>query len=441
MHRNEENVNTKLQHIAEKASKDKRCQFTSLFHLMNKTLLLECFTQLRNNAASGIDNITKEAYAINLEANLSDLVDRLHKMSYRPQPVLRVYIPKPGSHKQRPLGIPALEDKLVQAGLVKILQPIYEQDFISDSYGFRPKRGCHDALRALSQTVENQPIHYIAEADIKGFFDNVDQDQLMAFISHRIADKRILRYIKRFLKAGIQEDGQHKASEKGVPQGGVISPLLANIYLHYTLDLWFEKRFKASCNGYARLIRYADDYVACFQQGADAKRFMEEMENRLKTFHLEVAPEKTKLLEFGVLARQKAKARGKRAETFDFLGFTHYCSCSRNGKSFRMKRKTVSKRFTAKLVAYKEWLKASRTLPTAEIMETTAAKLRGHNAYYGVTDNSKSLNCFFYQVRLTLFKWLNRRGKRRCYTWEKFTKLLSLFVLPKPRIMVNLLSF
>ena len=166
MHRNEENVNTKLQHIAEKASKDKRCQFTSLFHLMNKTLLLECFTQLRNNAASGIDNITKEAYAINLEANLSDLVDRLHKMSYRPQPVLRVYIPKPGSHKQRPLGIPALEDKLVQAGLVKILQPIYEQDFISDSYGFRPKRGCHDALRALSQTVENQSIHYIAEADM-----------------------------------------------------------------------------------------------------------------------------------------------------------------------------------------------------------------------------------------------------------------------------------
>jgi group II intron reverse transcriptase/maturase len=434
-------VNTKLHRIAEKASKDKRCQFTSLFHLMNKAHLLECFTQLRNNAASGIDNITKEAYAIHLDVNLDKLVNRLHQMAYKPQPVLRVYIPKPGSHKQRPLGIPALEDKLVQAGLVKILQAIYEQDFISDSYGFRPKRGCHDALRALSQTVESQSIHYIVEADIKGFFDNVDQAQLMDFIRHRIADTRILRYIKRFLKAGIQEGGQHKASDRGVPQGGVISPLLANIYLHYTLDLWFEKRIKPSCRGQARLIRYADDYVACFQQGTDAERFMEEMEQRLSVFHLEVAPEKTKLLEFGPFARQKAKARGERAETFDFLGFTHYCSCSRNGRRFRMKRKTVSKRFTAKLVAYKEWLRANRILPTAQIMKTTMAKLRGHIAYYGVTDNSKSLTSFVYQVTLTLFKWLNRRGKRGCYTWEKFNKLLSLFALPKPRIMVNLLSF
>lgn len=440
MHSNEEGMSTKLQRIAERASRDKHCQFSSLFHLMNKELLLECFMQLRKNAASGIDNISKEGYAANLDEKLDNLVRRLHQMAYRPQPVLRVYIPKPGSHKQRPLGIPALEDKLVQAGLVKILERIYEQDFISDSYGFRPNLGCHDALRALSQTVEGQPIHYIVEADIKGFFDNVDQDQLMAFLGHRIADKRILRYIKRFLKAGIQEDGQHKASESGVPQGGVISPLLANIYLHYTLDLWFEKKVKSSCNGYARLIRYADDYVACFQDGADAKRFMQEMEQRLKTFHLEVAPEKTKQLEFGVFAQLKAKSRGKRAETFDFLGFTHYCSRSRNGKCFRMKRKTISKRFTAKLVAYKEWLRASRILPTAYILETTAAKLRGHIAYYGVTDNSKSLNGFVYQVTRTLFKWLNRRGKRGCYTWEKFNKLLTRFPLPKARIKVNLLS-
>jgi group II intron reverse transcriptase/maturase len=440
VHRNEENVTTKLQRIAERASRDKHCQFTSLFHLVNKELLLECFMLLRKNAASGIDNITKEAYANHLSENLDGLVRRLHQMAYKPQPVLRVYIPKSGSHKLRPLGIPALEDKLVQACFVKILEKIYEQDFIDDSYGFRPKRGCHDALRALSLTVEGQPIHYIVEADIKGFFDNVDQDQLMAFLGHRIADKRILRYIKRFLKAGIQEDGQHKASERGVPQGGVISPLLANIYLHYTLDLWFEMKVKSNCSGYARLIRYADDYVACFQDGADAKRFMQEMEQRLKTFHLEVAPEKTKQLEFGFFAQLKAKSRGKRAETFDFLGFTHYCSCSRNGKRFRMKRKTISKRFTAKLVAYKEWLRGNRTLTTAQILQTTGAKLRGHIAYYGVTDNSKSLNNFVYQVTRTLFKWLNRRGKRGCYTWEKFAKLLSLFPLPKPRITVNLLS-
>jgi len=440
MHSNVESVPTKLQRIAEKASTDKDCQFTSLYHLMNKELLLECFTQLKGKAASGIDNITKDQYGINLDVNLDNLVERLHNMAYRPQPVLRIYIPKAGSQRKRPLGIPTLEDKLVQAGLVRILQAIYEQDFLNDSYGFRPLRSCHDALRALSETVENQPIHYLVEADIKGFFDNVDQEQLMQFISHRIADKRILRLIQRFLKAGIQEDGQHKASETGTPQGGVISPLLANIYLHYTLDLWFEKCIKEKCQGYARLIRYADDYVVCFQIEAEAKHFKEAMEIRLKQFNLEVAPEKTQLFEFGHFAQSKAKSRGERPATFDFLGFTHYNSRSRDGKRYRMKRKTVSKRLIAKVVAYKEWLKANRTLPTKQIMKTTAAKLRGHFSYYGVTDNSKCLQSFAYWVTKTLYKWLNRRGKRGCYTWEKFNKLLKLYPLPSPRIKVNLLS-
>jgi group II intron reverse transcriptase/maturase len=439
VHRNEESVTTKLQRIAFKASKDKRCQFTSLFHLMNKPLLLECFARLKGKAASGIDNITKEQYAINLDVNLDNLVKRLHNMSYKPLPVLRVYIPKPGNNKRRPLGIPALEDKLVQGGLVKLLQSVYEQDFINDSYGFRPGRGCHDALKALGLTVEGQPVHHIVEADIKGFFDNVDQEQLMTFLGHRIGDQRVLRYIKRFLKAGIQEDGQHKASERGVPQGGSISPILANIYLHYTLDLWFEKRVKRECRGYARLIRYADDYVACFQLEQDANNFKSAMETRLNKFHLEIAPEKTKQLEFGLFAQSKAKARGERAQTFDFLGFTHYCSRSRNGRRFRMKRKTISKRFTAKLVGYKEWLRANRTLPTAQILKITAAKLRGHYAYYGVTDNNQSIASFRHWVRRILFKWLNRRGKRGCYNWEKYEKLLKLFPLPRPRIMVSLL--
>ena len=408
---------------------------------MNKALLLECFAQLKGKAASGIDNVTKEDYARNLDANLEYLIERLHKLAYKPQPVLRVYIPKAGSKQRRPLGIPALEDKLVQAGLVKILEAIYEQDFIDDSYGFRPKRTCHDALRALSQSVEAEPVNYIVEADIKGFFDHVDQEQLMTFLQHWIADKRILRIIKRFLIAGVQEDGRHRASERGTPQGGVISPLLANIYLHYTLDLWFEKRVKRNSQGYARLIRYADDYVACFQSVEDARHFMQAMEERLKQFHLEVAPEKTQLFEYGQFAHSKAKSRGERTATFDFLGLTHYCSRSRDGKRFRMKRKTASKRFTAKLKGYKAWLKANRTLPTAEILQTTAAKLRGHFAYYGVTDNSRSISNFAYQVTRTLFKWLNRRGKSGCYTWDKFLKLLKLYPLPKPRILVNLLSF
>lgn len=441
MHRSEESVQTKLQRIAIKASKDKHCRFTSLFHLMNEELLLGCFMQLKGKAAAGIDKVTKEAYARNLDSNLKDLLKRLHTMAYKAQPVLRVYIPKAGSKKQRPLGIPALEDKLVQAGLVKILQAVYEQDFISDSYGFRPQRSCHDALRALSESVERQPVNHIVEADIKGFFDHVDQEQLMTFVSHRIADKRVLRYIKRFLKAGIQEDGRHKASEQGTPQGGVISPLLANIYLHYTLDLWFERIVKRHCRGYSRLIRYADDYVACFEHATDAKRFMKAMKARLNRYHLEVAPEKTQQIEFGKHAQSRAKAKGERVATFDFLGFTHYCSRSRNGKRFRMKRKTVSKRLTAKLKAYKDWIKASRVMPTAWLLQKTAAKLQGHYAYYGVTDNSESISNYAYLVKRLLFKWLNRRGKRGCYSWEKFKKLLKLYPLPTPRIKVNLLSF
>ena len=260
----------------------------------------------------------------------------------------------------------------------------------------------------------------------------------MAFLAHRIADKRMLRYVKRFLKAGIQEDGHFRASERGSPQGGVISPLLGNLYLHYTLDLWFTRRFAKQCNGAARLIRYADDYVACFQDEADAERFQREMQARLQQFGLEVAPEKTRRLEFGPYAQQRAKARGGKAETFDFLGFTHYCARTRTGTRFRVKRKTISKRLSAKLNAYKAWLQKHRTLPTPEILRTTSRKLLGHYGYYGVTDNSRGINAYYYAVRAILHKWLNRRGKRGSCSWEKFAKLLARYPLPRPRIMVTL---
>lgn len=438
MHRNEESVETKRQRIAEKARREPRFKFTSLFHLMKVELLQECFGRLKEDAAAGIDGVIKAQYAENLKENLEQLQQRLHQMKYIPQAVRRVYIPKPGSQKVRPLGIAALEDKLVQSALANILQMIYEQDFIEDSYGFRPKRSCHDALRSLNQTVANQPINHIVEADIRGFFDNVDQKHLMDFLSYRIGDTRVLRYIKRFLRAGIQEDGQYRTSEQGVPQGGSISPLLANIYLHYTLDLWFEKRFKRSCSGYARLIRYADDFVVCFQIGHDAKRFRLEMEARLNEFGLEIAPEKTKILAFGPLAQQKAREKGSKAETFDFLGFTHYCSRTRDGNRFRMKRKTISKRLTAKLKLMNEWLRKNRTLPTAQLMKTVIAKLRGHFAYYGVTDNSNSISCYASQVTKLLIKWLNRRGKRGCCNWDKFRLLLGRCPLPRPCIKVDL---
>ncbi len=435
---NEESVATKLKRIAKKARKDPACKFTSLFHLMNHDLLWGCFWDLKKCKASGIDQVTKEQYEEKLMANLDDLIERLHRMAYIPQPVLRVNIPKPGSDKLRPLGIPALEDKLVQSGLSKILQAIYEQDFIDDSYGFRPKRGCHDALRALNQTVAQKGTQYIVEADIRGFFDNVDQGQLMKFLAHRIADKRVLRYIKRILKSGIQEEGVFRASDRGTPQGGVISPLLANIYLHYTLDLWFERGFRKTCTGLTRFIRYADDFVVCFKHEADARRFRVEMEERLNQFGLEIAPEKTKILEFGPLAQPRAKQRGKKAETFDFLGFTHYCTTSKSGKMFCVGRKSISKRMTAKLKLFKVWIRASRTQPTADIMETAANKLRGHYAYYGVTGNSKSIGNFYYEVKRLLFKWLGRRGKRGSLTFEKFRLLLQRFPLPTPRIVVKL---
>lgn len=434
----DESVETTLQRIALKARQEPNFQFTSLFHLMDMELLRGCFAGLTEDAAAGIDRVTKESYAANLEENLTDLIGRLHRMGYRPQPVRRVYIPKPGSDEMRPLGVPVLEDKLVQAGMVRILEAICEQDFIGDSYGFRPGRGCHDALRALNLEVHQKPVNHVVEADIKGFFDHVEHDWLMKFLGHRLGDKRMLRYIKRFLIAGAMEEGRWMASERGTPQGGVISPILANIYLHYGLDLWFERRFRPSCGGGARLVRYADDFVVTFQQEEDARRFRQEMEERLVLFGLSLSPAKTRVIEFGPFAMQRARSRGEKAETFDFLGFTHYCGRTRDGKRFRMKRKTMRKRFTAKLQMMKEWLRGNRHRPIRELMSTMAAKLRGHYAYYGVTDNSDAIARFGYEATMLLYKWLDRRGKRGSMNWEKLNHLLRLFPLPAPSIRVNL---
>ena len=436
--RNGNTVETKLLRIAGKARNEPKFKFTSLFHLLNEELLRECFKRLRKEAAPGIDQITKEMYAKELETNLKRLVEGLHGMTYIPQSVRRVYIPKQGSNKKRPLGIPVLEDKIVQAGLKQILESIYEEDFIKDSYGFRPGRGCHEALRQLSRTVEKETVSYVVEADIKGFFDNVSHEWMMKFLAHRIADKRVLRMIKRFLKAGVMEAGVVYKGDKGTPQGGTISPILANIYLHYVLDLWFEKVYRKRCEGYARIIRYCDDFIVCFKQKADALRFKEELIERLAKFGLEVVPSKTKVIAFGRFAIENAKRESKKPETFDFLGFTHYCSKTRDGKYFRMKRKTSKKKFNAKLKLFKEWLKSVRTLPTKILMDKVSVKLQGHYAYYGVTDNSDAISRFAYEVRKILHKWLNRRGKKKCLDWSKFCLLLTRYPLPKPRIMVCL---
>ncbi len=438
-HRSGESVETKLLRIAEKARKEPRFQFTSLFHLMSEELLRGCFAELKSGKAPGLDQVVKEEYEADLDGNLARLVERLHRMAYIPQPVLRVYIPKPGSTKRRPLGIPCLEDKLVQAGLARILRAIYEQDFIEDSYGSRPGRGCHDALRALSREVQEGPINHMVEADIKGFFDHVNQDWLVKFLGHRIKDTRIVRMIQRFLKAGISEGGEIRASEEGTPQGGVISPILANIYLHYVLDLWFEKVYRKQCRGRARLIRYVDDFVVCFECEDEAEKFRTELEGRLGRFGLEVEPAKTKVLAFGRHAEREAKGQGGKPETFDFLGFTHYCSRSRNGKRFRMKRVTSRKKFRAKVAGFKTWIKGARTQRISEIWATTGRKLQGHYNYYGVTDNSIGIRRYYEAVKRLLVKWLRRRSQRHRLDWEKFNRMLSRFALPLPRIRHDLI--
>jgi len=432
-------VEMKLLRIAEKARREPEFQFTSLFHLMNKELLRRCFAELRSGKAPGLDRVTKEEYEADLEGNLERLVEKLHRMAYIPQPVLRVYIPKPGSDKQRPLGIPCLEDKLVQAGLARILGAIYEQDFIEDSYGSRPGRSCHDALRVLSREVEGGPINHVVEADIKGFFDHVNQDWLVKFLGHRIKDTRIVRMIQRFLKAGISEDGEIRASEEGTPQGGVISPTLANIYLHYVLDLWFEKVYRKQCQGRARLIRFVDDFVVCFQYQEEAQKFRTELEARLGRFGLEVEPTKTKVLAFGRWAEPNARARGKKPEAFDFLGFTHYCSRSRDGKRFRMKRLTSRKKFRGKVAAFKTWVKGARTQRISEIWQSAGRKLQGHYNYYGVTDNFAGIKRYYEAVKRLLVKWLRRRSQRRRLSWEKFNRMLTRYPLPKPRIRHDLI--
>lgn len=303
-------MNTKLERIAKIAKENPELKFTALIHHINKEMLMECHKELKANKATGIDGITKEEYEENLEENLENLLNRMKKFSYRPQPVRRVYIPKAGSDKKRPLGIPSYEDKLVQLAINKILTQIYEQDFIDSSFGFRPNRSCHDALKILNVYLEKGNINYVVDADIKGFFDHVDHEWLMKFLEHRIADKNLLRYISRFLKAGIMEDGRFEKTYEGTPQGGICSPILGNIYLHYVLDLWFEKVVRKRCKGNAYMVRYCDDFVCCFEYEEEAGAFYEALKGRLSKFNLDIAEDKTKIIYFGRKAYYDRKFRG-----------------------------------------------------------------------------------------------------------------------------------
>jgi len=429
-------VQTKLDRISEIAKKDKECRFKNLMHLLNKENLKECFYRLQRSSAAGVDGTSWHEYESNLEENLESLVARMKQWSYRPQPVKRTYIPK-GNGKLRPLGIPAVEDKIVQMAVTRILETIYENDFMDFSYGFRPKRSCHDAIERLDYMIKWNPINYVIDADIKGFFDNMDHKWMIKMLEERISDVHLIRLIKRFLKNGYLEEGKLYVSERGTPQGGVVSPVLANIYLHYALDLWIERIIKKQSDGFVGMVRYADDYIICLRYKHEADRLLELLGKRLGKFGLSLAEEKTKLVSFGKYAAEKAKSRGKKPGTFDFLGFTHYNDKDRKG-GFKVGHRTARKKYVVKMREIAHWIKKMRGIKPEQWWQILCAKLRGHYQYYGISGNYRGISRYYVEVIRLLYKWLNRRSQKKSFNWKGFEEYLNRFPLPEPRIWHNL---
>jgi RNA-directed DNA polymerase len=425
---------TKLALVSRRAREDSAFQFTSLAHLLNVEFLRECYGSLGKEKACGIDGRSWHAYGEHLDANLADLVERLKAKRYKPLPAKRVYIPK-NAREFRPLGLPAIEDKIVQKGIAGILEAIYEADFCDCSYGFRPRRSCHQALQTVDRTIMTKPVNYVIEADIQGFFDHVSHDWMMQFLAVRMKDPSLLLLIRRFLKAGYMEAGRWIRTEQGTPQGGNLSPMLANIFLHYVLDLWFEKRVKPHVGGRCHLVRYADDFVCLVETRRDAERLEQVLPKRFAKFGLTLHPEKTRMMSFGRHERQNARRQGRKAHTFDFLGFTHYCGRSRKGR-FLLGRKTSGKKFRNACRAMNAWLRRVRSaLPLKEIWRLLAAKLRGHYGYYGVSGNSRMIGRFGYVTIRAVKKWLNRRSQRKSFNWKQLNAYLSHYPLPRPHIV------
>jgi group II intron reverse transcriptase/maturase len=431
-------MKSKLELISEKARGDKNKKFNSLVHLINEESLVQCYKELKKDKACGVDGVSVEEYGQKLEENLKGLIDRMKAKSYQPQPVRRVYIPKAGKDEKRPLGIPAVEDKLVQIMVKKILEAIYEEDFLESSYGYRPGLSTHKAIDRLDKVVMTKPIKVIVEVDIKKFFDEVKHYWLNRGVEERVNDPNFLLLIRKFLKAGIMEEGRYMPSHEGTPQGGVISPVLANIYLHYAIDQWFEVKVKAKSKGYAELIRYADDVVAAFEERQDAEVFMKELEERLNKFGLRVNKEKTRMVEFGRKDWEDSKTGHKKAGTFDFLGFTHYGTASRRGK-YMMGHKTAKNKLAMSIKLTKEWLKKVRNLcRMKEWWPTLKAKLRGHYNYYGISGNMRCLRQVYKRVIRMVYKWINRRSQKKSMTMRRYREYLRMNPLPMPKIYHNM---
>jgi RNA-directed DNA polymerase len=417
---------TSLLGIAKKAASDKAHRFQDLFGLLTIGYLLACWRLINKRAVYGVDRVDARAYEANLQENVEGLVAAVKGGWYRAKLVLRRYIPKLNG-KMRPLGIPAVADKLLQIGVAKILEEIYEQDFLGCSYGYRLGVGALDAVRDLSAALRSGRYHFLVEADIRSFFDRIDHQKLIELLRLRIDDEPFLRLIRKWLKAGILEkDGQVIHPETGSPQGGIVSPMLANIYLHYVLDVWFEETVKAHCKGKAYLCRYADDFVCAFECESDAERFYKALGARMESFGLEVAEEKTDLLRF---SRQDWHKSG----TFEFLGFEFRWGRGRWGKP-ALKRRTARKKYRAALASFQQWCREHCRMRKERFFAALNAKLRGYYNYYGIRGNFDSIDDFFYHVTRTLYRQLNRRSQRRSYSWKGFAELIKVFKLQRPHI-------
>jgi len=426
-------VSQRLDRVRNAARQRKKEKFTALLHHIDFDLLLESFLALKRTAAAGVDKVTWEDYDMQIQENIQDLHKRVQSGAYRALPVRRVFIPK-ADGRQRPLGIAALEDKIVQRATVAVLNAIYEEDFLGFSYGFRPERGQHDALDALSVAISNTPVNSILDADIKGFFDAVNQDWLIRFLEHRIGDERIIRLVRKWLKAGVLEMGQWQSSDMGTPQGAVVSPLLANIYLHYVFDLWVRQWRGREAKGKVIVVRYADDIVAGFELESDARRLLDAMRERFEQFGLELHGKKTRLMEFGRFAADRRKRRGQgKPETFTFLGFTFICGKSRSG-SYQLQRKTRTDRMRDKLSEIKTQMRKRMHASIPEQGKWLRSVVTGFFAYHAVPTNQRALSAFRYHVVELWRKSLRRRSQKTNLTWERMTQLVNDW-LPTPRIL------
>ena len=428
------NAPSALDRVRQAARKDRQAKFTALFHHVTIDRLRESFLHLHRKAAPGADDVTWEQYNAKLEDNLQDLHARLHRGAYRASPARRVYIPK-ADGRQRPLGIASLEDKLVQRAVAEVMNAVCEQDFLGFSYGFRPGRSQHNALDALYVGLLRKKVNYVLDADIRGFFDAIDHEWMKRFVEHRFADKRVLRLIQKWLAAGVMEEGKWTESRHGTPQGATISPLLANLYLHYVLDLWVQQWRKRHARGDVVIVRYADDFIVGFQYHADAVRFTEELRERLRRFALELHPDKTRLIAFGLFAAQRREERGLKGspETFDFLGFTHMCGKTKSGK-FLLLRRTMRQRMRARLKDVKTALMRRRHLPIPIQGAWLASVVRGYYAYHAVPTNVHAMQAFRTQTERHWRHALSRRSQRGRPTWEMMRRL-SMHWIPKPRVL------